>query len=357
MPGVVRLSIAAGGHRVYRGDRRRRRGADWWSLMTVVLDTTALPARDRKDALISAMIQTSGASQVTLDRDTDQVHGRMDLWRFGAAALFRNESTGISMRRNSSAARATSEGVIAIGVQEKGAGRHRTASATRVVRPGGVLLIDITDAFDFGWAGVGASRALQVPTAELALPMDVIRRGATRLASSPLCALVSQHIAQLTRDADALAGSGSAASLGSASIELARALIASAGAPDELAHDVVEQSLITQVRAYVRQHLADPDLGPAEIAAALAVSPRQLYRACARSGISLEQWIIDARLDAARAELARPEARYRSIESVAWRWGFKDTTHFTRRFKLRFGMLPSHWRRDPRGHPDSAADR
>lgn len=207
------------------------------------------------------------------------------------------------------------------------------------------MLIDITTPFDFAWSGPGASRALQVSTADLALPMDVIRKGTTRLESSPLCRLVSQHIAQMTRSADALVDGPAAQALGSASIELARALIATVGAEGPVVREVMEQSLGTQVRAYARQHLADPDLGPTQIAAALAISTRHLYRVCTQAGFSLEQWIIDARLEAARKELARPEARFRSIEVIARRWGFRDPTHFTRRFTLKFGMLPSQWRR------------
>lgn len=61
------------------------------------------------------------------------------------------------------------------------------------------------------------------------------------------------------------------------------------------ARDVIEQTLITQVRAYVRQHLSDPQLTPESIAAALAISPRHLYRVCANANLRLAQWIITTR--------------------------------------------------------------
>ncbi|WP_460494699.1 helix-turn-helix domain-containing protein [Dactylosporangium cerinum] len=47
----------------------------------------------------------------------------------------------------------------------------------------------------------------------------------------------------------------------------------------------------------------------------------------------------------ARHELLLPQSRHRSVAAIAWRWGFRDATHFTRRFKARYGMLPSQWRR------------
>jgi AraC-like DNA-binding protein len=80
----------------------------------------------------------------------------------------------------------------------------------------------------------------------------------------------------------------------------------------------------------VYQHLTDPDLRPATIAAAHNVSLRHLYKICAQSGFSLEQWIIGERLHGARDELIRPDSHSRTITMVARQWGFSDPTHFTR---------------------------
>ncbi len=95
----------------------------------------------------------------------------------------------------------------------------------------------------------------------------------------------------------------------------------------------------------MRQHLRDPNLTPDTIATTLAVSPRHLYRVCAHANLQLEPWIISCRLEHAKAELAHHRAQHRSIATIARRWGFKDPTHFTRRFRAAYGMLPSEWRR------------
>jgi AraC-like DNA-binding protein len=153
----------------------------------------------------------------------------------------------------------------------------------------------------------------------------------------------------MARNADALSAGPAAHILGAASIELARALIATALDNAPGARDIVEQTLITQIRAYVRQHLRDQDLTPSVIATALAISPRQLYRVCAQANLRLEQWIISSRLEYAKAELAHPSAQHRSVATIALRWGFKDPTHFTRRFHAAYGVLPRDWRRDRTG--------
>jgi AraC-like DNA-binding protein len=109
---------------------------------------------------------------------------------------------------------------------------------------------------------------------------------------------------------------------------------------------VQADAVVAQVRAYVRAHVRDPGLDAALIAAALAVSVRQLYRLCAMAGFRLEQEIIGQRLTGARAELADPASRHRSIAVVARRWGFADPSHFTRRFREAYGATPRQWRRD-----------
>ncbi len=310
----------------------------------LVLDTATLPERDRREALVSTLRETSGASRVTLE-DPEPVTARLDLWVFGNAAIFRTASTGVAMLRTAKAARSASGEHVAIGVQEFGIAHHREGSAARTVSAGSAVVIDVARPFEYRWRSWGAARSLNVAHADLALPIDVVVRAGTRLATSPLHRLVLRHIADLTRDADALSAGPGAEALGTASVELVRALIVTAGDGAPNARDVLEQTLITQVRAYVRQHLTDVDLTPESIAAALSVSPRHLYRACAAANLRLEPWIIERRLERAKAELGHPASRHRTIAGIARRWGFRDPTHFSRRFREAYGVLPSEWRR------------
>ncbi|ASR38465.1 hypothetical protein BAY61_29580 [Prauserella marina] len=313
--------------------------------MAVLLDTTDLTRRERPDALITAMHDASGASEVTVEEDVP-VRARLELWPFGAAAIFGAATSGVSMTRTAKAARSATAEHIAIGVQAAGVARFRIGSTTRVVPSGEALVVDVSRPFHYQWRGFGAAHSLNLPLDQLTLPAEQVRRAVTRLQHSPLYGLVSRHIRDLAANAEALSASPMAPALGAASIELARALIATAidGTPG--CRDVVEQTLLTQIRAYVRQHLGDPGLTPDGIARALAISPRHLYRVCATAGFRLEQWIITSRLANAKAELVDPRSRHRSLAAIARRWGFTDPTHFTRRFRAAYGLLPSEWRRE-----------
>jgi AraC-like DNA-binding protein len=103
-----------------------------------------------------------------------------------------------------------------------------------------------------------------------------------------------------------------------------------------------EPQLLAAAKAYVDHHLLDPGLTPASVAAALHVSLRTLYRSFTGSDHSVAEYIRDARLLAARRELAAA-GNSANITLVAQRCGFAGTGYFSRLFSRRFGCLPSEY--------------
>jgi len=191
-------------------------------------------------------------------------------------------------------------------------------------------------------SGAGAPHAFHVDVDELGLPEDVVRAAARDLPSSPLYPLVRDHIARVT--AGAPTEGAAAADLGRASVRLVRALILSAAEQARGLDDAAHASAADRVDAYVRTHLRDPDLGPAEIATANGLSVRALYKLYEERGVGLEQSIIEQRLVGARRDLAAPGRRHQSIATVARTWGFDNPSFFSRRFRSAFGLTPRQWR-------------
>jgi AraC-like DNA-binding protein len=190
----------------------------------------------------------------------------------------------------------------------------------------------------------GSTDLFQIPYDVLGLPEDLVRAATPRLAASPLHDLVHEYLRGLAASAGELAGSMAATSVGTATVELVRALLISA-AEDDRRRATPHERLLTRVRVHVAQHLFDPDLTPGAVARAHAVSVRQLYKAFAEAGLSLEQWILVQRLEAARVRLASPAGRRRSIAATARETGFRDASHFARRFRAAYGMTPREWQK------------
>lgn len=108
-------------------------------------------------------------------------------------------------------------------------------------------------------------------------------------------------------------------------------------------------ALRTRIEQYVAEHLDDPDLGPASIAAAHFVSPRQLHRLFAETGDSVTRRIRRTRLEHARRDLGDRRLADASITHVARRYGFTDLAAFSRAFRTAYGVSPREYRPTGRG--------
>jgi AraC-like DNA-binding protein len=313
--------------------------------MPYLLGTADLPAGDRAEAVQAAMMSASAPCYVIHEDPDAGVHARMGLWDLDGVGIFTARTSGIRLLRTPRQARQEPMPVLALSVQQQADGRHDQYGRQRVVAPGELMASDLSAAYDFSWSGDGAAGCIQIPIDRLGLSVDLVRRAVGTLSASPLSRLVAHHISHLTADADRISADPAAPAVGAASVELARALLVSAGHADRHSRALRAETLRTRVRAYVRLHLTDPDLRPAAIAAAHNVSLRHLYKICAQAGFSLEQWIIDERLRGARDELLSPESRHRSVAAIAHDWGFRDPTHFARRFRSAYGAAPGEWRR------------
>ena len=91
--------------------------------------------------------------------------------------------------------------------------------------------------------------------------------------------------------------------------------------------------------AIIRETLFDPLMGRSRVAKELGISVRTLARAFAMHGTTFDRSLWNCRLEAAyEALLSNPGSI--SITEIALRHGFSDSSHFTHRFKARFGATP-----------------
>lgn len=113
--------------------------------------------------------------------------------------------------------------------------------------------------------------------------------------------------------------------------------------------ETTRDSKINALLASLRQNLDQPqDLD--SLSRALSMSRRTLTRHFHKAtGMSLGEWLTAERLQRSQLLL---ETTGISIECVAEKAGFDSPVSFRQRFKSRFGVSPSEWRRTFRGpHP------
>lgn len=118
---------------------------------------------------------------------------------------------------------------------------------------------------------------------------------------------------------------------------------------DELleAHDTKvsrRQKQVAQIRHFIDQHLADPDLSVSTVAAAHHMSIRSLQYLFENEGENVSDFIRKRRLEKIQIDLRDPSQRELPVATIGSRWGFVDPAYFSRVFRQTVGMPPTAYR-------------
>ena len=300
----------------------------------LVFDSASLPVRERRGAIVDSVTSATSASFMTPDYGGERLHLHMTRWDLGGVEVFDTQCSAHTLRRSPRRGDGDDESMLAFTWGLKGLGSHRQGDHELALRPSDVWATNLSEPFVHRVSDTWTITA-KVPAHLLGVPRDVVAPTLEHVGKS-------HHMTEVRRVGDEV-NAAAAASLGTATVALARALLASVSGDARLGREALEDVLLLRVKAFVREHLADPGLDPEAIAAANHVSLRQLYKTCARAGLRLEQWIIEQRLERAHEELARVSSTGDSVAALAHRWGFSSASHFARRFRATYGLSPREW--------------
>jgi AraC-like DNA-binding protein len=304
-----------------------------------LIDTSALAPKEREAAAREFLETITDVDVVGHSCPPEAVRTRLRSWDLHDFQLNVMDSPWLSFGLNR---RSTME-AVSFGTQLSGQTIKTIGDRCQAFSPRQISLTDFASPYQ--WQSVGdysTSMSLRFTYAELCLPAEQIRSAAGDLATSPLYELFQSHVLELYRFLEEDIPASAVESLASATLELARAVIATVGRDDLARNDVANEALVTRIEAYVQQHLADPALTPESIAHAHSISVRQLYKLWSARELGLAEWIMRGRLEGARREIRTNESM--PIATLARRWGFTDATHFGRRFRAVYGLSPREWR-------------
>lgn len=167
---------------------------------------------------------------------------------------------------------------------------------------------------------------------------------ATRLSDDPhVGSLITETARALATDALRMSAADAARLFGVLLDLVALSLSRSSRAGVKEATSLSEATLLSLRRA-IDARLRQPGLRVADIAAAVGISERYVHTLLARSGTTFSEDVMQRRLDGIAADLRDPACASHEIGAIAFDWGFADLSHFSRRFKQRFGMRPRDWR-------------
>ena len=108
---------------------------------------------------------------------------------------------------------------------------------------------------------------------------------------------------------------------------------------DTMFDRVGPEAMYIRAQGFIREHLRDPDLSIDQISAALGCSKHYLHMLFSEKGMTVSDYIWQARLQHCRQELEAQGGK--TITDVAFSWGFSSSSHFSRVFRKYFGIAPS----------------
>ncbi len=254
-----------------------------------------------------------------------------------AVAVIRSDSCQV--RRTGFGARRAEEGLLKVMWQQNGRTAVEQDGRETLLHTGDVTICDTARPYQLAMED-------HAQLAILMLPYEAIpgwERPSQRVCAHTLNdrttarAALAAVMALLDQPGD---GTGNASPVFQAVQMMLSALLHCATAPDKLS----AATTLDVAHQHVLAHIDDPELSPDELAGALHVSRRALYRLFEEHQLTPGRFIRRVRLDAVREALAAPDNEHRSILEIALDYGFTDSATFSRAFKATFGVSPSEWR-------------
>ncbi len=278
----------------------------------------------------------------------DTFSGTLQSQRLGRAGLAAVRSTPLDVYRRRSHIGRAADTVYMVKVQVEGESLVRHCGREAHLRAGDFTLCSSAEPYHLRFPGDYCQVVLAIPESAmeacvrqparfLGLRMDA-RAGANGLFSQFLVsiarcpgaidALLARRLESNVMDllATALDHTGDAR----------RREVADCGARLEYLH---------RIRAFIRRHLDDERLGPDWVAESHGISTRYLHMLFESESQSVSRHIQQQRLEACKAALADRTLSHYSVAEIAYRFGFKDASHFSRVFKSGFGATPARFRR------------
>lgn len=157
----------------------------------------------------------------------------------------------------------------------------------------------------------------------------------------PMSAILRDFLCALSDTVDKMSRMEAAAT-SEAFGHLLRAMFHPSPEAEEGASAPIAATRYHRARRFILNNLKSPDLSPEMISAHLGMSRRQLYYLFEKQG-GVAKFLRNKRLSACYTALIRSSEK-KLVSSIAYDYGFTNTSTFSRQFQARYGFSPSEAR-------------
>lgn len=233
-----------------------------------------------------------------------------------------------------------------IHTQLKGSAEIVQGEAEFTLESGELAVVAGGTPYSINYTQKGSRPILRVPHQvfhERVLGRQVCEFGARIYSGGGLSQILIDLLATLGTEADKLSETEQY-TVAESLLELIGSVFRSHNSLDSDNQGCAQAARMCRILSFLEENYADHELTPAKVAAANAVSVRHLHNLFRQSGMTVCKWIWSRRLKSAREDLTDPFLSDKSISDIAYGKGFNDSAHFSRAFKVRFGISPSAMR-------------
>lgn len=249
--------------------------------------------------------------------------------------------------RHVDTSRAGSRNLYVLQVQLEGSSVKRQCGREAQLSPGDFTICDGDGIWRFESESHGLHRQLSI-----GIPKDIFRRyvgspesalAARMNGTHGVSGLASSTVRDFWQRCCVDPGSMQGARLTHALLEMIAA--AYADVPEVQACTLSRATLLrSRVVAYIEAHLHEGDLGPATIARAMRMSPRNLHYVFDGGDETVCRYIRRRRLEESARAIVSAPLRGRTLTAIAADLGFDSATQFGRVFRAHYGVTPRQYR-------------
>jgi AraC-like DNA-binding protein len=320
-------------------------GVDGCATMDLVFSTDNIEPSKRYAAWQGAICDVYVHVDVAADK-RDDYHGFIREAHFGAVSLTDVLLSEQHISRRQRHIARLDKDCYYIELIQHGRVNVLQAGQTLVTNAGVGAIFSAAEAYDLECVGKVRSLYLEIPRQAFAdrfqkdlVPVaGAIRtdQGLGRIAAE-FCSMVAAH----GSDLDAAVR----ARLGDEMMDVLALALELGGNSDLPEDQAVRRVRLRSVKAWIEEHLVDPDLSLEKIASSNGISLRYLHYLFRLTDMSVSEWIRDRRLQRCYDLLKRPELHALSVTEVAYQLGFNSSSHFSTAFRKKFGVSPSDLRK------------
>jgi AraC-like DNA-binding protein len=285
------------------------------------------------------------------------VHGRLQAGVLGGLHVARVTASPQRVERTAARAAQDDQAFVLASVQLRGTTVVSQGKSQALLAPGCIAFYDTARPYTLTLPNDFDQIVLHLPrnALERSVPRGLNHMAQRLSAANPFAQAIMALAPQLLRLVDsakvdmAERTAAAAVELISLALDSLDASDAEASTPQALATDAMfatragADALVWRTRDLIATQLADTALCPSALAVQARVSLRRLQEVFQAQGTTLSDCIWDMRLEFARSLLAAPH-QAESVSTIAYRAGFTDVAHFSRRFKKRYSVPPSAYR-------------